>query len=149
MSPRARRGGELETLKGRIAEAFVEAIFRRAGYRLSSPAGEKQMPQLVGIGAGEFLPNFLLHRPPAATPSDRPPRRWVPVAVKYRASIEEFLQSQGGLLLRVGEQWRELCIVVVTDHPASGRSCFQVVDFATTRSGQALAAVDLHHVHEL
>ena len=51
MAPRARRGGELETLKGRIAEAFVEAIFRRAGYRVSPAGRESQFQRPVKIGA--------------------------------------------------------------------------------------------------
>ena len=63
MAPRARRGGELEALKGRIAEAFVEAIFRRAGYRVSRSGRESQSLRLLRIGADSFLPDFLLHKP--------------------------------------------------------------------------------------
>ena len=36
----------------------------------------------------------------------------------------------------------------VTDHPASGRSCFQVLDVAAARPGAPLATVDLHYVHD-
>jgi hypothetical protein len=36
----------------------------------------------------------------------------------------------------------------VTDHPASGRSCFQVLDVAVTGSGEPLATVDLHYVND-
>jgi hypothetical protein len=150
MSPRARRGGEIDTLKGRIAEAFVEAIFRRAGYRVSRAGRESQFQRMVKIGADGFLPDFLLHRPAGATPSGRPLHRVIPVEVKYRASVEEFLSSHGDeFLARVGEQWPELCIVFVTDRPASGRACFQVLDVATARPGTPLVAVDLHHVHDL
>ena len=150
MSPRARRGGEIEALKGRIAEAFVEAIFRRAGYRVSRAGRESQFQRMVKIGADGFLPDFLLHRPAGATPSGRPLHRLIPVEVKYRASVEEFLSSHGDeLLSRVGEQWPELCIVFVTDRPASGRACFQVIDLATTRPGERLVSVDLHAVRDL
>lgn len=150
MSPRAHRRGETETLKGRIAEAFVEAIFRRAGYRVSRAGRESQFQRMVKIGADGFLPDFLLHRPAGTTPSGRPLHRLIPVEVKYRASVEEFLASHGDeLLLRVGEQWPELCIVFVTDRPGPGRACFQVIDLATTRPGEPLVTVDLHHVHDL
>jgi hypothetical protein len=150
MSPRARRGGEIDMLKGRIAEAFVEAIFRRAGYRVSRAGRESQFQRMVKIGVDEFLPDFLLHRTAGATPSGRPLQRLIPVEVKYRARVEDFLESHGDeFLARVAEQWPELCIVFVTDCPAPGRACFQVIDLATTRPGDPLVSVDLHHVLDL
>jgi hypothetical protein len=149
MAPRARRGGELETLKGRIAEAFVEAIFRRAGYRVSRSGRESQFQRMIGVGSDSFLPAFLLRKPAGETPTGRPLHRLIPVEVKYRASVEEFLRSHGDeLLAQVGAQWPELCIVFVTDHPASGRSCFQVLDVAATRPGDPLTTIDLHDVHD-
>lgn len=149
MAPRARRGGELETLKGRIAEAFVEAIFRRAGYRVSPAGRESQFQRLVKIGADEFQPDFLLYKPAGATPAGRPLHGLIPVEVKYRASVQDFLRSHGDeLLARLGEQWPELCVVFVTDHPASGRSCFQVLDVAAARPGAPLTTIDLHYVHD-
>ena len=149
MAPRARRGGEIEGLKGRIAEAFVESIFRRAGYRVSRAGRERQFQRLVKIGTDEFLPDFLLHKPAGATPAGRPLHRLIPIEVKYRASVEGFLRSHGDqLLARLGEQWPELCVVFVTDHPASERSCFQVLDIAGARHGVPLATVDLHYVHD-
>jgi hypothetical protein len=36
----------------------------------------------------------------------------------------------------------------VTDHPAAGRSCFQVLDVAAARPDASLATVDLHCVHD-
>ena len=150
MSPRARRGGEIETLKGRIAEAFVETIFRRAGYRVSRPGRESQLQRPVKVGPDEFLPDFLLHRPSGSTPSGRSLHRRIPVEVKYRASVEDFLRTHGDdLLSAVATQWPELCIVFVTDHPGSGRSCFQVLDLAAARAGERLATMDLHYVTDL
>ena len=150
MAPRARRGGEIESLKGRIAEAFVETIFRRAGYRVSRAGRESQFQRMVRIGSDSFLPDFLLHKPAGATPAGRPLHRLIPIEVKYRASVEAFLLSHGDeLLVQVGAQWPELCIVFVTDHPATGRSCFQVLDLAAVRPGEPLVSVDLHYVSDL
>src|SRR5262245_50717939 len=150
MAPRARRGGEIEGLKGRIAEAFVESIFRRAGYRVSRADREGPAQRAVKVGADEFLPDFLLQKPAGATTAGRRLHRLIPVEVKYRASVEELLRSHGDeLLARLAEQWPELCIVFVTDRPSSGRSCFQVLDVAAARSGAPLAAVDLHEVADL
>jgi hypothetical protein len=149
MAPRARHGEEIEGLKARVAAAFVESIFRRAGYRVSRVGRESQVQRPVKIGADEFLPDFLLHKPAGTTPAGRPLHRRIPVEVKYRASVEDFLRSHGDeLLARLGEQWPELCLVFVTDHPASGRSCFQVLDVAAPRPAAPLTTVDLHYVHD-
>jgi hypothetical protein len=149
MAPRARRGGEIEGLKGRLAEAFVESIFRRAGYRVSRAGRESGSQRVLKVGTDEFLPDFLLHKSAGATPAGRPLHRLIPVEVKYRASVEEFLRSHSSeLLARLREVWPELCVVFVTDHPASGRSCFQVLDVTAGQSGAPLTTVDLHHVHD-
>jgi hypothetical protein len=39
--------------------------------------------------------------------------------------------------------------VFVTDHPATGRSSFQVLDLAAVRPGEPLVSVDLHYVTDL
>lgn len=149
MAPRARRGGEIEGLKARIAEAFVESIFRRAGYRVSLGGREGPSPRRVKVGLDEFVPDFLLHKPAGETPAGRARHRLVPIEVKYRESVEEFLGSHGpDLPSTLREQWPELCLVLVTDHPASGRSCFQVLDVAAARPDAPLATVDLHYVHD-
>jgi hypothetical protein len=151
MAPRARRGGEIEGLKGRVAEALVEAILQRAGFRVTRVGREGQLPRLVKVGADEFLPDFVVRKPSAAEPlPDRPLLRPIPVEVKYRASVEEFLGRHGDeLRARVGERWPDLCVVVVTDHPAAGRSCFQVLDLAPRPPGAPLVSVDLHAVPAL
>lgn len=150
MTRRGRRGDEISGLKGRIAEALVEAIFQRTGYLVSRVGRERQVQRLVKIGSDEFLPDFLLRKSVAETTSGRPLHQLIPVEVKYRASVEEFLRTHGDeWFSQVGEQWPELCIVFVTDHPAPGRSCFQVIDLAATRPGEPLVSVDLHQAREL
>src|SRR3990167_8266249 len=134
---RERRPGadEIANLKGRIAEAFVETIFQRAGYTVSRIGRESQVQRLVKIGSDEFLPDFLLRKPVAETGTGRPLHRLIPIEVKYRANVDAFLRQHGDeLLSRVGEQWPELCIVLVTDHPAPSRSCFQVIDLSVTQA---------------
>ena len=150
MAPRARRGGEIEGLKGRVAEALVEAMLQRAGFRVTRVGHESQLPRLVKIGADEFLPDFVLRKPVAEPTLERPLRKPIPVEVKYRASVEEFLGRHGDALrAALGERWPDLCVVIVTDHPAPGRSCFQVLDLAPAPPGAPFASVDLHDVPEL
>jgi hypothetical protein len=149
MAPRARRGGEIEGLKGRIAEAFVESIFRRAGYRVSRAGREGPSPSPLKLGADEFLPDFYLHKPAGETPAGRTRHRLIPIEVRYEERIEDFLERHDGALaaaLRV--HWPELCLVFVTDHPATGRACFQVLEMAAVRPGMPLVTVDLHYVHD-
>jgi hypothetical protein len=149
MAPRARRGGEVESLKGRIAEAFVESIFRRAGYRVSRTSREGPSYPPVKLGAEEFLPDFYLHKPAGETPAGRIRHRLIPIQVRYEARVEDFLNSHDSAWASaMRAHWPELCVVFVTDHPASERSCFQVLDVATVGSGAPLATVDLHYVHD-
>jgi hypothetical protein len=149
MAPRARRAGEVEGLKGRIAEAFVESIFRRAGYRVSRGGRDGQVARPVRVAADEFLPGFLVHKPSGETPAGRPLHRLIPVEVKYRVNVEDFLRSHGDEMVQaLRAAWPKLCIVFVTDHPASGRSCFQVLDLAAAQPGAPLVTVDLHYVHD-
>ena len=149
MAPRARRGGEIEGLKGRIAEAFVESIFRRAGYRVSRAGREGPTSHPVKLGADEFLPDFYLHKPAGETPAGRTRHRRIPIEVRYEARVEDFLGSHDdALAAALRAHWPELCLVFVTDHPATGRSCFQVLEMAAVRQGTPLGTVDLHYVHD-
>ena len=149
MAPRARRGGEVEGLKGRIAEAFVESIFRRAGYRVSRTGRDSPPLHAVKLGVHEFVPDFFVHKPTGETPAGRARHRLIPIEVRYEARVEDFLVGQAdGWVSTLRARWPELCIVFVTDHPASGRSCFQVLDVAVASTGEPLATVDLHYVHD-
>ncbi len=134
-------------LKGRIAEAFVEAIFRRAGYLVSRVGRESQLHRLIKVGRDEFLPDFLLRKQVGREKSDRPLHRLVPVEVKYRWDVAGFLRRHGKELFeKVSQQWPDLCFVFVTDNPAPGRSCFQLIDLW---HGEAVDSRDLQTVAEL
>lgn len=135
------------TLKGRIGEAFVESIFRRAGYKVSRLGRESQVQQMLRTGSSEFLPDFLVWK--AVEANDAAPlARMFNVEVKYRRDLPKYLQRFGrGLLSDVVEQWRDLYVVLVTDDPEHGRSCFQVLNLRDREAG--LVPVNLWEVEEL
>jgi hypothetical protein len=135
------------TLKGRIGEAFVESIFRRAGYKVSRLGRESQVQQMLRTGSSEFLPDFLVWK--AVEANDAAPlARMFNVEVKYRRDIPSFLQRFAGeFLADVVEQWRDLYVVLVTDDPEPGRSCFQVLQLRDRDA--SLAPVNLWEVEEL
>jgi hypothetical protein len=131
-------------LKGRIAEAFVEAIFRRAGYRVSRIGRESQVQRLIKVGSDEFLPDFLIRKSLAREAGQRPLHKLIPVEVKYRHDVDGFLRTYGrDLFEKVGPAWPDLYVIFVTDNPAPGRSSFQVVDLC---GGSPSATRDLHVV---
>jgi hypothetical protein len=139
---------ELTThLKGRIAEAFVEAIFRRAGYWVSRVGRESQPERLIKIGTDEFLPDFLIRKPVAREGGERPLHRLLPVEVKYRHDVPRYLRDYGQQLMEsVAPAWPDLCFIFVTDDPEPPRSCFQIVDLW---SGSTTESRDLHTVTDL
>jgi hypothetical protein len=141
---------EVNGLKGRIAEAFVESIFRRAGYIVSRVGRESQVHRLVKIGSDEFLPDFLVRKQVRRDDAGRPLHRLLPVEVKYRRDVDRFLQRYGAEFFgKLSAQWPELCVVFVTDEPLEGRSCFQIVEFAPRRPADlrdlhAVPGLDIH-----
>jgi hypothetical protein len=145
--PRTRSGDQSAHLKGRVAEALVEAMFQRAGYLVSRVGRESQLQRLVKIGADEFLPDFLIRKTVSPESGERPLHRLIPVDVKYRHDVDAFLQVYGWQLFeKVSPAWPDLCFIFVTDHPAPGRSSFQVIDLW---NGPTSATKDLHTVNEL
>jgi hypothetical protein len=143
-------GMDSAALKGRIAEAFVENILRRAGYRVSRVGRETQTQRLLKINDDEFLPDFLAWKAVPSPGLERRLHRLLMIEVKYRAGLADYLRGEGHAVFRqVSEQWPELYFVLVTDRPDDGRSCFQVVDLATYDPGRQIATVDLHDVPDL
>jgi hypothetical protein len=133
---------DLYDTKSRIAEAFVESIFRRARFRVTPIRGA----QALRIGHEDFSPTFSISRDP-----DREPQQLV--AVKYRPSIEQFtaLENQrrdSSIYTLARRQWPNLVFIVITDHPAEGRSCFQAVSFGNG-SGRPQSTLDLVQRDEL
>jgi hypothetical protein len=133
-------------LKGRIAEAIVEAIFRRAGYVVSRTGRETQVQRLLKIGGDAFLPDFLIRKTVNHEQSARPLHRLVPIEVKYRRDVEAFLGRYGRELFDgIAHHWPDLYLIFVTDNPEPDRSCFQVIDFIQ----RDVVLQDLHTVADL
>lgn len=145
--PRSPSFDQTSSLKGRIAEALVEAIFRGAGYVVSRTGRESQVQRLIRIGSDEFLPDFLITKKVGHERSNRPLHRLVPIEVKYRHDLAGFLRRYGRALFEeVPKHWPDLCLVFVTDNPEPGRSCFQIVDFWQREREEPR---DLHTVADL
>jgi hypothetical protein len=138
----------LNNLKGRVGEAFVENILRRAGYKVSRLGRESQVQQMLKSGSSEFLPDFLVWKPVNRAGDGAPLTQVLSVEVKYRYNVPEFLQRSGRLLSEMSEQWPELYVVLVTDNPEPGRSCFQAVDLRTYDPQKRLTC-DLHEIADL
>jgi hypothetical protein len=137
---------DLGNLKGRIAEALVESIFRQAGYTVSRLGRESHVQRLVKVGADEFLPDFLMWKL-AETPEAAGLYRLITVEAKYRANLGAYLQQYAPQCFsEAKENWPDLYFVFVTDDPQDGRSCFQAVCLQDYEYGTKPTTVDLHRV---
>ena len=140
---------DINALKGRIAEALVEGVFRRAGYQVALVGRESRVQHLLKIGPVEFLPDFLVWKQMAETDATGTLHRLVAVEVKYRGDVEKSLQREAARFLRGVQQWHDLYFIFVTDHPDSSRSCFQAVDVRQCTPGAPWVSMDLHEVGDL
>jgi hypothetical protein len=141
---------DLRTLKGRIAEAFVEKILYDAGYTVCRSGRESQVQRLFMTGESEFLPDFFVWRAVEASRDGVPLHRLLSVEVKFRSNLQGFLRpSAVEPLLASAMHWPELYLVLVTDSPAQGRSCFQLLDLRGADPDTPLAPIDLFEVQVL
>ena len=133
---------DLLDIKGWIALALVESIFRRAGFTLTS-VSQREVPPHLGR---EDLPDFSVWRGrPDSGALDEPVRL---VEARYRLDLAHYLaiETQRGARSVFGQakrHWPGLVFVFVTDHPAPGRSCFQILDLEPWSVGAAVTAIDL------
>lgn len=126
-------------LKSQLSVALVESIFRRAGYTLI-PSRQTLIPPHLGR---DDLPDFKAV-PPGAT-AETESRA---VKVRYRHQVRQYLTidlRRGGksFLAQAKQHWPGLVIVLVTDDPEPGHSCFEVVDLATWSPPDIPTLVDL------
>jgi hypothetical protein len=139
---------DLLEIKGRIAVALVESIFRRAGFTLAPAIAAEVAPRQ---GREDLIPDFQAILPDA---DGRPSPTSRVVEVRYRPQVGQYLliEAQRGphsLFTVAKRQWPSLVFVFVTDHPEAGRSCFQMVDLGPWVAGSAVTALDLHAHDEL
>ena len=141
---------DVNTLKGRVAEALVESIFRRALYRVARVGRESQVHGLVKMGSGEFSPDFMVWKHVEGQGAEPNLHRLFAVEIKYRSNLRDFVRKDWGpLAAKVREQWPNLYCVLVTDNPEAGRSCFQVFSVRDHADDAEPAPVDLHNVADL
>jgi hypothetical protein len=139
---------DLLEIKGRIAVALVESIFRRAGIALTPVVHSETAPRQ---GREDLIPGFQATLPAAGA---GPPEAGHVVEVRYRPQVGQYLliEAQRGphsVFTVARRQWPALVFVFVTDHPEPGRSCVQVVDLALWPAGSTVTARDLHAHPEL
>lgn len=137
----------LDTIKGRIAEALVEDIFHCAGFRVARLGRESDVQRLLKEGDDEYAPDFLIWKPVEGTPGAF---RLLNVEVKYRADLANFFRYGGVEKLTEAKlRWADLYFIFVTDHPVAGRSCFQALCLSDYTPGNEPATTDLHRVSAL
>jgi hypothetical protein len=141
-------GMNIDHLKGRVAEALVESIFRRAEYQVARLGRESQVQRLVQVGSAEFSPDFLVWK--QADKADPSLHRLLTIEVKYRSNLREFLRSEANeVVSQARDRWPELYFVLVTDRPDDGRSCFQVLAVRDCPPSVSPETSDLHQLPEL
>ena len=140
---------DLLEIKGRIAVALVESIFRRAGFTLAPAVAAVESSQR--LGREDLIPDFQVMLPDANVDGAQTP---CVVEVRYRPQVAQYLLIEGqrgphSLFTVAKRQWPTLVFVFVTDHPEAGRSCFQIVDLTSWSASGAVTALDLHEHHGL
>jgi len=136
----------IDHLKGRIAEALVESIFREHGYRVSRLGRESDVQRLMSVGKGEFLPDLLAWKARAKTLGLH---QVLNIEVKYCANLGEYLRRfWPDDFDRARERWPYLYFVLVTDRPHAGLSCFQTVWLGNYVAGSVPMTTDLHAIRE-
>ena len=137
----------VDLLKGRMAEALVEGIFKRAQYTVARVGHATQMPPLIRSGRRDFVPDFVVWRPLDEPSLGRHSYRLLAVEVKYRADLAGYLRRDSlSRSPEVAQQWPELYEIIVTDRPEPGRSCFQTIHVSTLPQGMPPVTLDLHMV---
>src|SRR5580704_141741 len=134
---------QINLLKGRMAEALVEGIFKRAHYTVARVGRESQISARMRTGQAEFVVWRALDEPSLGHHS----YRLLAMEVKYRADLEGYLRRDSlSRSPEIARQWPELYEIIVTDRPATGRSCFQAVHVSARADAGSPASLDLHLV---
>ncbi len=138
---------QINLLKGRMAEALVEGIFKRARYTVARVGRETRMPTLIRTGPAEFMPDFVVWRALDEPSLGHHSYRLLAVEVKYRADLEDYLRrGSPAWSADAAQRWPELYEIIVTDRPQPGCSCFQAVHVSAWSAAAPPDTLDLHLV---
>ena len=137
----------IRLLKGRMAEALVEAIFKRAGYTVARVGHEAPIPAVGSAACCGFTPGFVVWRALDEPSLGHRSYLLLAIEVKYCANLDDHLRREAPVRSpEVALQWPELYEVLVTDLPELGRSCFQAVHVSILPPAAPPTTLDLHLV---
>jgi hypothetical protein len=136
---------DITLLKGRMSEALVEGIFKRAQYMVARVARETQVSALMRTG--QSVPDFVVWKSLDEPSLGHRSYLLLAIDVKYCATVEDHLgRAKPARSPEVALQWPELYEILVTDRPEVGRSCFQAVHVSILPPATPPSALDLHRV---
>jgi hypothetical protein len=136
---------DIARLKGRMSEALVEGIFKRAQYMVARVARETQVSALMRTGRN--VPDFVVWKALDEPSLGHRSYLLLAIEVKYCVNLGDYLRREAPARSpEVALQWPELYEILVTDRPAAGRSCFQAIHVSILPPAAPPASVDLHLV---
>lgn len=150
----SRRRMDIRGIKGRIAEALVESIFRRASYKMTRFGKESDLRGMLKVGRDEdSAPDFLALKEGLVGREAPGTYHAFMIEVKYRSDLSRYLSVQSraekdNLFSKSKVKWPNLCFVFVTDHPEEGRSCFQALDLGSYEPGEPLRTKELYEIEQ-
>lgn len=136
---------DVNLLKGRMAEALVEGIFKRAQYMVARVARETQVSALMRTG--QAVPDFVVWKALDEPSLGHRSYLLLAIEVKYCANLDDHLRRETPVRSpEVALQWPEFYEILVTDRPELGRSCFQAVHVSILPPAAPPSTLDLHLV---
>jgi len=136
---------DINLLKGRMAEALVEGIFKRAQYMVARVARETQVSALMRTG--QSVPDFVVWKALDEPSLGHRSYLLLAIEVTYCAGLDDFLRRETPARSpEVALRWPELYEILVTDRPEIGRSCFQAVHVSILPPAAPPSSLDLHLV---
>ena len=136
---------DINLLKGRMSEALVEGIFKRAQYMVARVARETQVSALMRTG--QNVPDFVVWKALDEPSLGHRSYLLLAIEVKYCANLDDHLRRETPARSpEVALQWPELYEILVTDRPELGRSCFQAIHVSILPPAAAPGTLDLHLV---
>jgi hypothetical protein len=134
---------DITEAKDRIAMALVESIFRRARYQVTALLPERTRFRFV---RDDIVPRLSINVVDATGAEHD-----VPIGVAYKPFVEAFIalenQRRDSSLFAIARRRCPLLqLILVTDHPAPGRSHFQALAQAGTEGLRTVDLASLAHL---